>query len=424
MASVAKREWTHKGEVKTAWVVRYKEGGRHRSKQFEKKKEADAFRQKMEREVYEGIHIPTAEATTVKTVCEAFIRNEEIRMRDGRVGTGHYASVKTALDNDIIPELGHRLIKDLEVRDILQLYETMRTRRQRMTSGLTGKARALKNERVGLSPRTARKRIYMLKRVLDFARKRGYTKREIMRDAAAELRGIKRVKIRTFDLEAMQRLIETVNERSPRGRHRAHHLTRCFVYLGAFCGLRVGEIYGLTLDRLNLDDQVIEVRHSLTNLDFLKGPKTEAGNRDVPLPTVLCEALRAWIARYYVPNERRLVFRMEDGSQIRPGTFHTSYWRPLLARAGLIDPAGDNLHFHALRHFAASWMIHNKVSLMEVASALGHETFDETLGTYAHTIVNGSRRIERAEELTAKLLPVLPPPLPVEDALFEVVRGA
>ena len=35
MASLAKREWVHKGEAKTAWVVRYKDpSGAHRSRQF------------------------------------------------------------------------------------------------------------------------------------------------------------------------------------------------------------------------------------------------------------------------------------------------------------------------------------------------------------------------------------------------------
>lgn len=34
MASVAKREWSYKDEKRSAYVVRYKQGGKHCSRQF------------------------------------------------------------------------------------------------------------------------------------------------------------------------------------------------------------------------------------------------------------------------------------------------------------------------------------------------------------------------------------------------------
>jgi integrase len=76
----------------------------------------------------------------------------------------------------------------------------------------------------------------------------------------------------------------------------------------------------------------------------------------------------------------------------------------LLAHAGLIRK-GDNLHFRALRHFAASCMIENGWPLMDVASLLGHSKFDMTLRVYAHPIVGGgNQRSEAMERMAAKLL--------------------
>lgn len=57
-------------------------------------------------------------------------------------------------------------------------------------------------------------------------------------------------------------------------------------------------------------------------------------------------------------------------------------WRRLLKRAGLGD--GASLHFHALRHFAASVMIQQGIPLPDVARLLGHESFDLTLEVHAH----------------------------------------
>ena len=79
MASVTKREWTSpKGEPKSAWVVRYTDrGGRQRSRQFEKKKQADTYRIKIEGDLLHGVLMPEAEVRTLKDVATEFMRDME-----------------------------------------------------------------------------------------------------------------------------------------------------------------------------------------------------------------------------------------------------------------------------------------------------------------------------------------------------------
>jgi integrase len=167
--------------------------------------------------------------------------------------------------------------------------------------------------------------------------------------------------------------------------------------------LRHGEIVGLTLDSVDLGSGFLKVRNSLTMLDELKGPKTKAGNRDVPMPVKVQQSVKEWLDTYYVPNERRLVFRMPDGRECTRGNFHLNYWRPLLRRAGLFDKK-EIIHFHALRHFAASPMIELGLPLTDVASLLGHEKFDMTLQVYAHPIVGGNRRREAFERMASAIV--------------------
>ena len=378
MASVSKREWVYKGETKSAWVVRYQSGGKHRSKQFEKKKLADAFKQRVERELFDGDHLPATETVTVRAACEAFVRAQEVRLADGRIGRGHQANVIKAVDRAILPRLGERKLTDLKPVDIERWYGDL------VKAG-------------GLAPSTAKERVIMLGQICEFAVRHGWLKVSPIPEARKLLRGIPKTPIRTFKPEQVLALIRAAEVRR-KGQHaRTQPAMQCFLHLAAFCGLRYGEIAGLTLPRVDLARSVIEVRHSLTPWDELKGPKTISGNRNVHMPPHLTEMLRAWIADEYVDNPRQLIFRTlvsrsdkGPGGFIHPGSFRVSYWYPLLEAAGLMAGAnGDNYHFHALRHFSAGWMIANGMPVMDTAQALGHKRFDTTLQVYAHPMVAG-----------------------------------
>ena len=219
----------------------------------------------------------------------------------------------------------------------------------------------------GLAPSTAKERVIMLGQICEFAVRHGWLKVSPIPEARKLLRGIPKTPIRTFKPEQVLALIRAAEVRR-KGQHaRTQPAMQCFLHLAAFCGLRYGEIAGLTLPRVDLARSVIEVRHSLTPWDELKGPKTISGNRNVHMPPHLTEMLRAWIADEYVDNPRQLIFRTlvsrsdkGPGGFIHPGSFRVSYWYPLLEAAGLMAGAnGDNYHFHALRHFSAGWMIAN-----------------------------------------------------------------
>ncbi|MEO6121226.1 MAG: tyrosine-type recombinase/integrase, partial [Acidimicrobiales bacterium] len=59
--------------------------------------------------------------------------------------------------------------------------------------------------------------------------------------------------------------------------------------------------------------------------------------------------------------------------------FSASVWRPAVARAGHLGA-----HFHDLRHFYASLLIHHGESVKVVQARLGHANASETLDTYSH----------------------------------------
>ena len=384
MASVAKRKWTHKGITREAWVVRYvDEKGVRRPRQFDQKKPADAYRRQVEREIADGVHTPTGEAATIRQVCEEFVADAEARERDGRIGINRLTSLRHLARSRVVPHLGAIRLADLTPARVDQFYRDLQTKD-------------------GLAVRTARDTVYDLSLIERFGAKRGYTRIAAVPEALLDLRGTRPSRVRTFSSEEVAHLLSVVSTRGHNFKARSASMIECMVNLATFCGLRYGEIMALSLDAVDLERRMIRVRHSLLFNDVLKGPKTAAGVRDVPMPQRVLNLLSDWLQRWYVGNERGLLFRTPKGTIVSQANFHRQ-WTYLLGRAGLDD--GEAFHFHALRHFCASWMIENGLPVTDVAALLGHSKFDMTLQVYAHPVVRPSLRHEAMERMTATLPP-------------------
>lgn len=154
------------------------------------------------------------------------------------------------------------------------------------------------------------------------------------------------------------------------------------VTLGAGTGLRQGEAFGLTVDRvdflrrtLTVDRQVILLPGGAPSFG---PPKTQASYRTVPVADVVLEALSSHLAEHGTGADG-LIFSTPEGGPIRR-TRWSEWWRPVAAEAGLEPGVG----FHALRHFYASSLIRQACSVKVVQTHLGHATAAETLDTYSH----------------------------------------
>ena len=169
-------------------------------------------------------------------------------------------------------------------------------------------------------------------------------------------------------------VVEAVAEALP-GRYSA------LVFLASGTGLRQGECFGLTLDRVDFLRRQVKVDRQMVLLPgsgpALGPPKTDASYRTVPLPDVVLEVLAAHLAEYPA-GEEGLVFTNDRGEPIRRTRF-SDVWRPAVAEAGAVG-----LHFHDLRHFYASLLIRHGESVKVVQARLGHASAAETLDTYSH----------------------------------------
>lgn len=386
MANVRKREWASPAnERKFAWEVAYRDqDGQRRSKQFKLKKQADAYRLKVETELEAGAHVADSKSCSIRELCKEYLIYSETRIVDGRIGKMRHRSIDMAVRRSIVPNVGAIRVKDLTAVRVEKLYVEM-------------------TQKDGLKPKSARYRLQMLKQIVDFGVKHGYVRTNVVPVGIRELRGFAQPVIRTFKPEEVARLLKAAEEKRTGQHEHSHAMIRLVVNIAAFCGLRYGEIMGLALSNIDFGRRLICVRKNLSRMDGLKSPKTPAGKRDVPMPGHIAALLREYIDEYFQPNPEDLIIRTGKGNRVVHSSFHHAHWDKLLACAGLLDD-GERFHFHALRHFAASWMIENGLSVMDVAALLGHAKFDMTLQTYAHSIMGGNHRHDAFDRMSQALI--------------------
>jgi integrase len=174
-----------------------------------------------------------------------------------------------------------------------------------------------------------------------------------------------------LEVEAVERLVAAMPERF-----------RALIVLAAGTGLRQGECFGLTVDRVDFLRRQLRVDRQLTSarggIPEFGPPKTPAGFRTVPLAATVTDVLAVHLAQYR-PGEHALVFTNSYGRPLQRSPFG-DMWRRVAPAADLPDWAT----FHDLRHFYASLLIARGCSVKSVQNRLGHQSAVETLDTYSH----------------------------------------
>lgn len=382
MASVNKRRWTHNGVTKDAWQVRWVDPstGKQPSKTFALKREADAYKRKVEREIEEGTSVGPGAALTVSDVCGRYMTDAERREERGEISLLHVIKVGRFIRLHISPTIGRVVFKDLRAADIDKLHHHLSTKMQ---------------------PHCARQVLGFLATVEKFANRHRYCLTNPVRAALSGIRAAPQPRIREFTLEEVSAVLRTVLEKRENRRIRHAAMFACLVHMSACCGLRIGEMLALPWESVDLDRAMLTVRHSLNALLEIKGPKSRAGNREVPMPAHLVGMLRQWQTEHAKPNDWGLVFTTTAGKKVYNRNVNRA-WQDLLRDAGVLVP-GDPHHFHALRHFAGSWWLHNGLAIADVSRLMGHASPAITMGIYAHSISKPEDRHLALTAMGAKL---------------------
>lgn len=154
---------------------------------------------------------------------------------------------------------------------------------------------------------------------------------------------------------------------------------RAAIALG-LTGLRIGEVLGMSHDRLALDRRTVTVDRQLQRVGgkmVMTTPKAEK-TRTIRIPGIVAVELRRHLRDHQSDG---LLFRGVRGTPtMRRDQFYGSAWRPALRGARL---APDRFVFHSLRHFCASSLLAEGAPITAVAGHLG-DTVETVNRVYVH----------------------------------------
>jgi integrase len=151
-----------------------------------------------------------------------------------------------------------------------------------------------------------------------------------------------------------------------------------------FTGMRASELRGLTWDAVDFAKETIHVYLRADRWGVMGEPKSEAGDREIPMSPMVLTTLREW--RLACPKgPLNLVFPTSAGNVHRHTNISFRAWAGLQRAAGVTDADGKpKYRFHLLRHFAASWMIESGFSPKRLQALMGHSSIQITMDLYGH----------------------------------------
>ena len=162
------------------------------------------------------------------------------------------------------------------------------------------------------------------------------------------------------------------------------------VALAVFTGMRKGEIFGLRIQDVDFEKNIIRVRQSLGETGdhglYFTDLKNDSSMRDIWMDETIVRVLKDQIRRTkefkfalgpdYVDHD--LVFCTKDGTPYRPSGFNKPFNR-LTRKTGV-----PQIRFHDLRHTHATLLLEIGVNHKVIAQRLGHSDIRTTLNTYSH----------------------------------------
>lgn len=213
-------------------------------------------------------------------------------------------------------------------------------------------------------------------------------------------RGIKlptgaRRKVHVVDADELAQLAEAMGAFGP------------MAYVAAVLGLRWGEVAGLKVGALDLENRTVAITEQITRGkggQIVVGlPKSDAGRRTLSMPGALAVLLTHHLEAIGVSpiDTDAYLFRSTSGGPLYYANWYHRVWAPAVKAAGL-----DGLTFHDLRRANATTLVAGGVDLKTAQTRLGHSSSRLTLDVYAQFVAARDR--DAADALGATFMPPAP----------------
>jgi integrase len=385
MAKVRKRTWQNAKGEQTAWIADYfDQNGKRHIKTFARQGEAKAWLVTAQGEVSRGVHTPENASITVAEAAALWIEKGELKQLE-RSTLRQY---RNHVDLHIVPLIGGVKLARLSAPAIETFRDDML--------------------RKGSRP-MARKVLASLKSILGEAQRRGLVAQNAAQPVRVDVKKREQGKLAVGGDIPSKAEVQTILSS-------AEDRWRPLLVTAVFTGMRASELRGLPWSNVDFERKVVAVRQRANLWGEIGSPKSEAGEREIPMSPMVVNALREW--KLACPKgELQLVFPNGSGNVESHANIANRGFYALQLRTGMTEPALDEdgkpimepvldeqgkpiigadgepvtkqavrpkYGLHALRHFFASWAIERGFSAKRVQALLGHSSIQMTFDVYGH----------------------------------------
>jgi len=162
------------------------------------------------------------------------------------------------------------------------------------------------------------------------------------------------------------------------------------VFIAGICGLRSGEVFGLRRKDIDLEAKTITVQQAIVTVPgkgtIIGPPKTKSSVRTISYPDFLQSKFEVHLTHFTEAGSNALVFTTDNGLPVTVED-RRKWWDEARAATGLTE-----LHFHDLRHLAATLAAQHGASLAELQARMGHSTVSAAM-RYQHATLDRDRAV-------------------------------
>lgn len=167
-----------------------------------------------------------------------------------------------------------------------------------------------------------------------------------------------------------------------------NEIENLFINILLYTGARRGEILALATNNVDLKNRIIRIRETLvlnSSKPYIKStPKTDAGNRDIPIPDALYVILKT-----YLKQNKDFYLFLHNGKLFTQGSygwFFSGIIKKMNYAAGGTEDLKviHGLTAHIFRHNYATNLYYAGIDLKQAQYLLGHSNIKITLEIYTH----------------------------------------
>lgn len=323
-------------------------------------------KQKKETALRSSKELPhTKQSKTFNDLLDCFLIQKKYCVKESTYA--HYCNM---IERHIRKELGMLRLSDLST------YTIERYADDKLSNGKV-------NSKDGLSPKTVKDLLTLIKSVLKYGIKKGLI--------SSTATSFSSPKVSKKDIEVLSKDEQQTLEKSTICADNLHF----GIYLCLYTGMRIGEICALQWKDIDLINSTISINKTIQRISnhdgkaeikktkiVIASPKSLASKRTIPLPLILCEQLSK---RKQIHCSGSSYFLTDSERFIEPRNYYARY-KEVLYNCGL-----SHYTFHALRHTFATRCIEIGFDPKVLSEILGHTNVKFTLDRYVHPSLDRKR---------------------------------